>query len=318
MIFIYLFTFLISCLVLARSGHWIIRALIRIARFLEWKEFIAASLLMAFATSLPELFVGILSALHKKPQLSFGNVIGSNIIMLTLATSIIVILTKSLKIRGRVLQKSCFYAPLIASVPLILIIDGYLSKTDGIILVLISIAYFSWLVRQKNGFVQAFSYKFKNKGNPFKIFLKNLLIFSGGIFLLLLASQGIVWSSMHLANMFNLPVLIIGLFLVAFGTSIPEIAFGIRSVKMNHKAMVLGNAMGSVVVNSTLVLGTTAIIYPFAISNFSPYFAGIAFTIITALLFAFFAKTDREITKKEAIILLAIYALFVITELVIK
>jgi len=315
MILIYILIFIVSCLVLARSSTWIIRALIGIARFLEWKEFVAASLLMAFATSLPELFVGISAAFHRQPELSFANIIGSNIVVLTLVTAIGATMANGLKFRGRALQKSSVYAPLIASFPLVLMLDNKISRADGLFLVLTSAIYFYWLLNQKNGFAKIVYNKLKNHEPGFKRFLRNLGIFAVGICLLLLSSEGIVYSAINLAKTFNLPILIIGFFLIALGTSIPEIAFCVRSTTMKHKSMVLGDAMGSVVINSTLVLGTAALICPFSIPNFSPYLTGIIFTIITALFFTAFAKTDRKITKKEALFLLLIYIAFLIFEI---
>lgn len=317
MIWLYILIFIISCLILARSSTWIIRSLIRIARFLKWQEFVVASLLMAFATSLPELFVAIFAAIHKEPHLSFGNVIGSNIVALTLVTGISALMANKLRFQGQVLQKSSFYAPLIASLPLFIVLDGTISRSDGAVLFITSIIYFHWLLSQKDGLARAFYNKFKNHDAHFWSFFKNLIMFLIGVGLLLLSSEGIVRSALYLAQTFNLSLLIIGIFLVALGTSIPEIAFGIKSATMRHKSMALGNVMGSVVVNSSLVLGTTALIQPFEVPSLTPYFSGLIFTIITALFFAFFAKTDREITKKEALFLLLIYIAFLIFEILL-
>ncbi|GAH91945.1 unnamed protein product, partial [marine sediment metagenome] len=87
MAWFYISIFIGSCLLLISSGTWVVNSLIRIAKALGWKEFVVSFILMAFATSLPELFVGITSALNHKPALSFGNVIGSNIINLTLVVA---------------------------------------------------------------------------------------------------------------------------------------------------------------------------------------------------------------------------------------
>jgi len=87
---------------------------------------------------------------------------------------------------------------------------------------------------------------------------------------------------------------------------------------MGHKEMVLGALMGSVVANSTLVLGTTVLISPLYISEYGPYIIGILFTIITCLFFAIFSRTEKEITEKEALVLFAVYFLFVFSQLVIK
>lgn len=317
MIFFSILIFIISCLLLARSGAWIVQSLTRIARLLGCKEFLLASLLMAFATSLPELFVAISSAFHQTPQLSLGNVIGSNIIVLTLVMGVGALMAKRLKFKSKTIQRSAIYTPLIASLPLVLILDKDLSRIDGFILLLLSIVYFSWLISQKQRFATIIFNGFRKKGN-LAILLKQLAIFAMGVSLLLISAEILVRSATTLAQDLNLPLVVTGLILVAIGTSIPEITFGIKSIKLGHKQMILGDVMGSVVVNSSLVLGVTALISPFKIEYLLPYSAGIVFTVITALFFAIFAKTDREITKKEGLALLFIYASFVVVEFMIK
>lgn len=317
MIWFYILIFILSCLVLARSSTWMIQSLIKIARFLQWKEFVAASLLTAFATSLPELFVGIFAALHNQPHLSFANVIGANIIVLTLVTGIAVLMAERLRFQGTTLRKCSFYAPLIAFLPLVLVLDHKMSRPDGGILFLIGLVYFHWLVSQKNGFGQALYAKFRERKPGLWTFCKNLMIFGVATGLLIVSSEGLVQSAVNLAKLFNIPILIIGLFLVALGTTIPELAFSIKSATLNHKAMILGSTMGTIVVNSSLILGMVALICPFEIADFSPYLTGILFTVITALFFTFFAKTDREITKKEGLFLLLIYIAFLIFEILL-
>ena len=291
MIFLYIFIFIISCLILIRSGAWIVQALTRIARFLRWKEFIVASLLMAFTTSLPELFFAISSALHKKPELYFSNVIGSNIIVLTLIIGGGTLIAKKLRFQGKTLQQSSLYSPLIAVLPLLLILDKNLSRVDGIILIFVSFLYLYWLLYKKARFTEVFLKRIKNGKVNFGLFLKDLAVFFIGISLLLISSEGLVWSTLNLAGELKIPLLIIGFFLAALGTSIPEITFGIKALKTNHKDMILGDAIGSVVVNSTLVLGIGVLIFPFEVPNLSPYSVGIIFTAITALFFAIFART---------------------------
>jgi len=80
----------------------------------------------------------------------------------------------------------------------------------------------------------------------------------------------------------------------------------------------LGNLMGSVIVNSTLVLGFTVLIHPLEIVNYSPYIAGIIFTLITILFFVLFIRTHEQINRKEGLFLLLIYFSFVIMQFVIK
>ena len=310
--------FIASCLLLIRSGTWVVSSLVRIAEALGWKKFVVASVLMTFATSSPELFIGITSALHQKPQLSFGNIIGANIIVLTLVVGGGALLAKGLKFEEKILQKSSLYAAIIAFSPFLLMLDGKMSRWDGIILLLILIFYFSHLLEEQKRFTEVLVGEFKKDWTQFKLFLRDCLFFLGAICLLLLSAEGIVFSASNLARSFNMPLVMTGMLLVAIGTTLPEISFGIRSIVMGHKEMILGNVLGAVVVNSTLVLGLVALISPFEIYNFSPYLIGIIFTAVTCLFFAVFSRTGKEITKKEAFVLLAIYVLFVVSQLVIK
>ncbi|MFQ6049799.1 MAG: sodium:calcium antiporter [Candidatus Paceibacterales bacterium] len=318
MIWLYILIFIISSLALVRSGIWVVRSLTRVAQFLGWREFIVASILMAFSTSLPELFIGITSALHQRPQLSFGVVIGSNIVALTLIIGIGTILAKGLEFKGRILQRSSFYAGIYGLLPLLLMLDGKVSRTDGVILLLALAFYFFQLLSEEERFTRIFSDNLKEGWLPFKIFLRDLVLFLGGTGLLLLSAEGIVFSASKLAVTFNLSLIVIGAVLIALGTSLPEIAFEIRAIQLGHKKMILGDVMGSVVVNSALVLGLVALISPFEILNFSPYLIGIIFTVATCLFFVIFARTDRKITKKEAIFLIEIYILFVLVEILAR
>lgn len=318
MIWIYIVVFIISCLILIRSGTLVVKTLIRMAQFLEWREFTVSFILMAFATTIPELFVGLISAFSLKPELSFGNIIGSNIINLTLVIALGVLLANGLKTGTAMIQRTSIYTAVIASLPIILMLDGVISRIDGLVLLLSLVFYFHLISLQEKKFTRIFSNKFKREWPQFKLFLKDLGVFLIGIFLLLLAAEGIVWTASFFAKIFNLPLVLIGTLIVALGTNLPEITFGIRAITLRKEEMLLGNLMGAVVVNSTLVLGLTFLISPLEIPEFSLYTTGIIFTIFTALFFAIFSRTGKEITKKEGLFLLGIYILFVMIELLTK
>jgi len=318
MLIIYILVFIVSCFLLIKAGTWTVQSLVRIAKSLEWKEFILAFILMAFATSLPEFFVGISSGLHSRPELSFGNIIGSNIINLTLVIAIVILLAKTLDCGTRLIQRNAIYTALIAFLPIVLILGDEISRMDGIILLVVLFFYIKFLFKEQAKYQEIFVNKFKRNWTEFKLFLKDLAMFFGGIGLLLLSAEAIVWSILALSSSLNLPLVVVGSLIVALGTNLPEIVFGLKAITMGHKEMVLGALMGSVVVNSTLVLGSTVLISPLQITEYSPYIIGILFTIITCLFFAIFSRTEKKITEKEAIVLLVVYFLFVFSQLVIK
>lgn len=307
-IFLYLLLFAVSCFFLIKAGSWTVQSLTRIAQFLQWKEFVVAFIIMAFATTIPEFFVGITSALKGVPELSFGNVIGSNVINLSLAIAWIVFLLKgSLKIEDTLIRKNLLYVLLINLLPFILILDKNLSRIDGVILLSVLIIYLYHLVLREKKFTRPMI-----NSVTFKAFLKDLMIFLVSIIILLLAAQGVTASAVSLAKMNNLSLILIGTLLIAFGTNLPELTFGARAVALGRPHMALGDLMGAVIINSTWVLGTTAIIRPFQIENLAPYSIGIGFIIASIILFIIFAKTHNEITKKEAAVLAFLYLLFVI------
>ena len=316
MIFLYIFLFIISCFLLVVSGAWIVRALTKIARFLGWKEFVVAFILMAFATSIPELFVGIISALNKIPELAFGAIVGSNIIKLTLAVGLPVLILGGLNLERVTVRRNSIFVAVVALLPLLMILDGDLSRIDGAVLLLVFIFYMTWLFDRTEMFTKIYNGEesIKNPG-VVKNFLKYLGVFTGSVILLLLSAEGVIWSVKFLAQSIGIPVGVIAIFLVGAGTALPEIYFSIRAAKSGRESMILGNLMGGVVITATLVLGIVALIYPIKIIDFSPYSIARVFLLVSVLFFLLVARTHEKISRKEGIILVGIYLLFILTEL---
>jgi len=316
---LYLLFFIAACLLLAKAGSWTVKSLMRIADFLNWKKFVVASLLMGFVSSVPEFFVGITAAFTGRPQLSFGNIIGSNIILLTLVIGMAVILGGKIAVKGKTIQRSLLFAGFYALLPVLLIIDGQASRADGIILIAAFIFYLRDLASSQRRFSRTFLEKTKiNMAGQFKTFLKELGMFLLGFGLMVLSAEAIVFSAGRLALSLNLPLVFVGIIGVAFGTSLPELVFGVRSVAMKQKEMVLGNIFGSIAVNTTLVLGITCLLAPFRIFDASLYLSAFIFTGSVVLAFLIFSKTNNEITRKEANVLLFLYVLFIVIQFILK
>lgn len=320
----WLFIFIGSALLLFWSGSRLVKALVRIARFLGWREFVVAFFVMAIAGSLPNLFIGVSSAFYKIPQLSFGDIVGGNIVDLTLAIALAILIGgASLPVRVKMIQTSVVFTVIIAVLPLILIFDGVLGKIDGLVLIFVFFIYLFWLFSRSERFKRVYNYNqtknettktLKKTFKRFKTFLKNLIRVGFYLFLLLLASGGIVRSVKAFSSAFGISLPIIGILIIGIGNALPETYFAIVSVRKKQTAMILGDLIGSVIVCSTLVLGIVALIFPIEIYDFSPFAVARTFLIISALLFWFFTKTDRRISKKEAFILLLIFILFVLVE----
>ena len=313
----YIFLFLVSCFVLSWLGAKLIKNLISLANYLNWKEFIVAFFIMSFAASLPNLRVGISSALRGIPQLSFGDVIGGDMVDLTLVMALAVLFGKgSLATGSKTVQKTVIFTSVAAILPLLLVLDANLSRIDGVILLLAFLVYTFWLFLKDDRFKKTYK---ENPKKPASVsffgFLKVLINIIFLLCLLLLASQAIVQSAQFFAFKLNIPLALVGLLIVGLGNCFPEAYFSIISSKKGEGWMVLGSLMGSVIVCSTLVLGIVALICPIQIPDFSPFLVARIFTIIAAFLFFVVIKTGKEITKKEAIILIFIYVSFLMVEI---
>ena len=314
MIFLYALIFIISCFLLVLSGKWLVNSLTRIAKFLGWKEFVVAFFTIAFGASLPNLFVGILSALNKIPQLSLGDVIGANIFDLTVTVALAAFISRQgLSAPSRTVQGSSIFTISAALLPLILILDGNLSRIDGFLLILTFAFYVFWLFRKEERFKKVYNGVPEIRG--WKYFFEDLGLLIISVAFLILGAQGIVKSSSFFAQNLNLPLIFIGIFIVGIGDCLPETFFSIRAAKEGHDWMILGNLMGSVMITATLVLGTVALICPINFFDFSLLAIGRIFLVISAIFFLIFLRTGKKITRREALILFSIYILFLISQI---
>ncbi len=308
-----LIIFLIACIVLIISGSLLVKTLTKIASFLRLSEFVVGFIIMAFATSIPELFVGITSALAKNPALALGNVIGANIINLTLVIGIAVLLGRGIKIESKKTKTDSLYMVFITALPMVLMVIGNsLSRIDGIILLAAFALYARRILKQRKLFKKEVEDGIKR---PEIIITTILFIFS--LALLFLSARFVVEYSTLLSVDLALPPIIVGLFIISLGTTLPELTFGSRAVLAGHSEMALGNSIGSVIVNSTLVLGITAIIFPIT-ANILLFYVSAIFMVVIAFLFATFVESGDKLYIKEGISLILLYVFFVIIEFYIN
>ena len=317
----YILLFLFSCLLLIYSGNWLVRSLSQISEILGLKRFTVAFLLMSLATATPELFVGISSALRGISELSLGNIIGQNIIHFTVAVFICVLISGGFQVKSKAVRTTALFSAFIALFPLLLILDGNLSRIDGIILIgLFGVYVFRML---KNSKKHDISFDDSETKNNIPI-LKKISLFFGdfghfilGSVLLLIAAQGIVKSSIFFAEKLNMSLAMIGVLIVGIGTALPEVYFSAFSAKKEEGELMAGNLLGSTVVSTCLVLGIVSLISPIYNIELFSYFLSRATLFISVIFFIYFMSTGRKISLKESLVLLAIYAIFISFEIII-
>lgn len=297
---------ILSSIVLIQSVKYFIDSSSRIAFFYNLSGYTISFFLVAIATSLPELTVGITSAIEGNPSLSYGNALGSNIALLTLVIGIPSIMGIALKTRSIIKSQDIYYTAFFTLLALGLALDGKLSKLDGIILLTSYLVYLVAIIRRGHPLEGLFM-KLVNIN-----IWKQIVIFSTSLLLLLVSSEGIVTGAIRLSSNLGISIELVGLTLTAIGTSLPEIAYAISATRHRREDQILGDIIGSVVANSTLVLGATAIIAPIIIPNITINIVSAMAVLVSLILFLIFSKTRNEISKVEGFILISIYLVFLL------
>jgi len=160
-----------------------------------------------------------------------------------------------------------------------------------------------------------FRKKFSNiKGRSL---FKNLILLILSLIALLISANYTIKFGVGFANDIQIPLVLIGLTIVSIGTCLPELLFSIRSIKNNHDDLALGDILGAVITDATILLGIVAIINPFRFNPIIIYVTGIAM-FIAGILVVLFITTGKQLTKKEGVYLLLFYITYLITEIVVN
>jgi cation:H+ antiporter len=282
----------------------------KIANIFKISPLIIGLLIFGFGTSAPEMLVSGLAAYEGHPELSIGNAFGSNIFNIALVLGITAIILP-IKVKQDILKKEWLYLMASTLVAGILILDGHLSFADGLILLgLLAVFLIYTFVASKKGDHQEFdnlAIEVK-QGQTKKVWLMLIISFV----ILLLSAKLVVWGGSELAASFGVSDLLIGLTVVALGTSLPELAVSISSALKKQHEMVVGNVIGSNLFNTVGVLAIPGLILPFdvpvdVINRDYPFMVA-----LTALLFivSYRFKKEGVIRRLEGVLLLVVLAVY--------
>ena len=276
----------------------------RIARIFNISPLIIGLLIFGFGTSAPEMLVSGLAAYDGHPELSIGNAFGSNIFNIGLVLAITAIIYP-VTVEKSVLKKEWVFLFLSSLVVGFLLMDGLLSFLDGLILLALLFLFLFYVFNEsKKGNtndIEAIEDPTdnQNKGRTWLLLLVSLII-------LVSSAKLVVWGGTNLAIAFGVSDLIIGLTVVALGTSLPELAVAISSALKKQHQMIIGNIIGSNLFNTLGVLAIPGLILPFQIPSevmSRDYIYMVTLTILILIL-----SFKLKINRFGGIILLAILA----------
>ncbi len=308
----YIAIFVLSCLGIIFSSRWVVNALKRIAHSLGWKEFVVAFFTASVGAVLPELFIGIRSAIEGVPELALGNIVGQNIILFTFSVALCTLVLGEITVQSRTVRAGTGFAVLSVILPFLLLHDGVISRIDGVILILAFLIYVRWLFRDRDRFMKDYGEYATIKKNPHV--LRDAGIAIGSLLIVVFAAEGILFSAEEFKVWMGVPIGVVGLVFVGAGVALPETFLSVKMALKGQSWMILGGLMGAIAISSTLVLGVVSLIEPIVIENFEPYSVGRIFLILGGVVLWFFVRTSNKITRAEATILLAIYVLFLLSE----
>ncbi len=253
----------IGLAVLVWSADLFVDGAAGVASNLGVSTLLVGMIVVGFGTSAPEMSVAVLSSLQGNPGIALGNAYGSNIANIALilgATALI----SPVVIRSQVLKKEL---PILLAVTLLAVIhlyDGKISRIEAIVELFVLIFVFTWMTLQSKKQTAEIDTLEADVEEEFTEMpaSKAWVALIAGLVLLVVSSRALVWGSVNIAQSFGISDLIIGLTIIAIGTSLPELAASIAAARKGEHDLAVGNVVGSNLFNTLAVVGLAGAIQP--------------------------------------------------------
>ena len=300
--FIDLVLIFLSLFLLYYGGDFLVTGSLRLAQVLRVSPFIIGATVMGFGTSTPELAISVIASLQGSEDLALGNIIGSNIANIGLVLGLTALIIPLTIDKQRFLDESP--SLLIASLIIVTFSwNNYLSRTEGFIMVSLLIVYLWRALRSKEitgASLEDINLFSKYKRTSFQI---GLVIM--GIAMLVIGANCMVEGATNIARNLGVSEWLIGISIVALGTSLPELTSSIIAAKKGHGEMAIGNVFGSNIFNILMVIGTVSLIKPLTIDE--EIYIDLIYAAILTCLLLILIRMGYVIRKRDGIILTILY-----------
>lgn len=300
----------LGMIMLIRGGNWTIDAAVYIARHLGVSPLVVGFTIVAFGTSLPELIVSVNANFHGSPGIAIGNVLGSNIanILLVLGAAA---LFATLTAIPRHLARDLFVM-LGATIALLgLMHYGMIDRLAGGVMIIALLAYVFWqYLEAMKGHMPV-----EDVDEPeFTSMGASLGFLIGGLALIALGAEFLVRGATVSATVIGVPEAVIGLSVIAIGTSLPELSTCIIAARKKQTDLILGNIIGSNVFNIMMIIGVTSLIKPIDISTIEPQLVNLDIWVTLGITVFFVALVFlyKKLTRWTGILFLGAYFAYII------
>jgi len=290
-------------LLLAMGANWLVTGGSTLALRIGISTTVVGLTVVAYGTSMPELTVNVTSAVSGNTGIALGNILGSNIANIALILGIIAMISP-MSVQKEFLGRDFFWMFGAALLLFVSMLDGQLNAFEGTIFVGLGVVYTIWLViasRKQRAEVQA------QTGGRRQSLLYNAGLIIFGLAALVIGGKLCVSSAVSFAKMFGLSERVIGLTIVAVGTSMPELAASLYAAIKGKSEMAIGNVIGSNIFNILLIMGLTAVIHPITVTVDRQYYLDMSMMLGLTLLLWPLMKTRMTIVRLEGALLFAIY-----------
>lgn len=320
----------VGLVVLVWSADKFVDGAVGIARFCGMSTLLIGMVIVGFGTSAPEMVVSALSAVQGNPELALGNAYGSNIANIALILGVTALISPIL-VQRSVLKKDLPLLIGVTALSIVLLMDGAVSRVDGIVFLAVFFAVMGFNIWKEKKSAAAASCVSEesvsgddaSKGEECEAGMglgKSIGLLVLGMALLVASSRALVWGAVEIARSLGVSDLLIGLTIVAIGTSLPELASSIAAARKGEDDLAVGNIIGSNLFNTLMVVGIAATIAPMGnieeavLTRDMPLMAALTLSL---LVFGFRRKGDGRINRSAGIVLLLVYVLYLVN-LVLK
>lgn len=296
--------FTISMAALVYGADFIIEQSEKIALHYKISPFVIGATLVALGTSLPEMAVSMSASLKGSGDIAVANVIGSTIFNIALVLGTVFIIAKKITPDRDLFAQDSAWALFPILVFILMGIDGKLNAVDGVLFLILMAAYLMFLIKS-NQVEEIDEELAKDKFN----WAKTAPFLLAGFVLTIGGADFAIDSAGNIARDFGVSEWVIGLFLVAFGTSLPELTISIKAALNNNADLAIGNIIGSNVANFTMVLGVASIVNALNVNLIENIFDISAALILSLMLV--FITANKLYNKSAGIVLLVVLGLVI-------
>lgn len=294
---------------LVGGGELLVRGAAGLARTLGLSPLVIGLTVVAFATSAPELAVTVGATISGEPDLAVGNVVGSNIVNVLLILGLSAMLVP-LAVSSRVVRIDVPVMLALSVAALLLALDGRISALDGMVLLGVVIVYTAGSVVGARRETAAGRATGEPSARPSRAWM-DVVLALGGVVLLVLGAQSLVTGATDIALSLQVSTAVIGLTVVAIGTSLPELATSVIAARRGQRDIAIGNIVGSNIFNIGAVLGLSATISPGGVPVADSIVAvDLPLMVAAALALLPVAFTGFEMSRAEGTLLVALYAAY--------